>query len=195
MKRAALYARVSTSGHGQDPEVQLRDLRKYCQQHDWQIIQEYVDVGISGTKTRRPALDSLMAGAHDKLFDIVLVWRFDRFARSTIHLAQALSDFKSCDVSFVSMTEQVDTATPSGKLVFTILGACAEMEREIIAERVKAGLRNAAANGRYGGRPKMHDIAPETVRLSVDNHNGSVRKAAYALDISYGLAYTLNRKA
>jgi DNA invertase Pin-like site-specific DNA recombinase len=191
MKRAALYARVSTSNHGQDPEVQLRELRNYCLQHDWQIVHEYIDVSC-GAVSQRPELNALMKGAEDKLFDTVLVWKFDRFARSTIHLAQALSDFKSCGISFVSMTEQIDTSTPSGKLVFTILGACAEMEREIIAERVKAGLRNAAANGRHGGRPRSC-ISPETVRLSVVNH-GSVRKAAWSLNISYGLAYELYRK-
>jgi len=123
----------------------------------------------------------------------VMVWRFDRFARSTIHLAQALEFFKGLGIAFVSMTEQVDTSTPAGKLVFTILGACAEMEREIIVERVRAGLRNAVAKGKKLGRPACQVMA-ETVRQAVDAHDGSVAKAAKALGISYGKAYELNHR-
>jgi DNA invertase Pin-like site-specific DNA recombinase len=152
--RAALYARVSTNGHGQDPEVQLRELREYCQRRGWTVASEYVDVGISGTKEKRPSLDRLLADAHRRRFDAVIVWKFDRFARSVSHLLRALETFKIQGIEFVSLSEQVDTSTPMGKCVFTVLGAVAELERSLIVERVKAGLRNARAKGKKLGRPR-----------------------------------------
>ncbi len=152
--RAALYARVSTANNGQDPEVQLRELREYCQRRGWTIAGEYVDVGISGTKEKRPHLDRLMADAHRRRFDVVAVWKFDRFARSVSHLLRALDTFRILGVEFVSLSESLDTATPAGRMVFTVLGAVAELERSLIVERVKAGLRNARAKGKRLGRPK-----------------------------------------
>jgi DNA invertase Pin-like site-specific DNA recombinase len=152
--RTALYARVSTVHNGQDPEMQLRELREYCQRRDWQIIREYVDVGISGAKEKRPELDRLLSDAHHRRFDAVVVWRFDRFARSVSHLLRALETFRALGIEFVSLSEQVDTSTPTGKMVFTVLGAVAELERSLIAERVKAGLCNARAKGTRLGRPK-----------------------------------------
>ena len=152
--KAALYARVSTSNNGQDPEVQLRELREYCQRRGWKLADEYVDVGISGTKATRPELNRLMADAHRRRFDVVTVHRFDRFARSVSHLLRALENFKALGIEFVSLSEQVDTSTPTGKMVFTVLGAVAELERSLIAERVKAGLRNARAKGKKLGRPR-----------------------------------------
>ncbi len=107
--RAALYARVSTAHNGQDPEVQLRELRDYCQHRGWSVASEYVDVGISGAKEKRPALDRLLADAHRRRFDAVVVWRFDRFARSVSHLLRALETFKALGIEFVSLSEQVDT--------------------------------------------------------------------------------------
>jgi DNA invertase Pin-like site-specific DNA recombinase len=115
---------------------------------------EYVDIGISGTKEKRPALDRLMADAHRRKFDVVVVWRFDRFARSVSHLLRALETFQALGIEFVSHSEQMDTSTPTGKMVFTVLGAVAELERSLIVERVKAGLRNARAKGKKLGRPK-----------------------------------------
>ena len=152
--RAALYARVSTNGHGQDPEMQLRELREYCQRRGWELTGEYVDVGISGAKEKRPELDRLLADAHRRRFDAVAVWKFDRFARSVSHLLRALETFKALGIEFVSLSEQVDTSTPMGKMVFTVLGAVAELERSLIVERVKAGLRNARAKGKRLGRPR-----------------------------------------
>jgi DNA invertase Pin-like site-specific DNA recombinase len=152
--RTALYARVSTAHNGQDPEMQLRELREYCQRRDWQITREYVDVGISGAKEKRPELDRMLSDAHHRRFDAVVVWRFDRFARSVSHLLRALETFRALGIEFVSLSEQVDTSTPTGKMVFTVLGAVAELERSLIAERVKAGLRNARAKGTRLGRPK-----------------------------------------
>lgn len=151
--RAAIYARVSTH-NGQDPEMQLRELREYCQRRGWYGVTEYVDVGISGAKEKRPELDRLLADAHRREFDAVVVWRFDRFARSVSHLLRALETFCSLGIDFVSLSEQVDTSTPAGKLVFTVLGAVAELERSLIVERVRAGLRNARAKGKRLGRPR-----------------------------------------
>lgn len=151
--KAALYGRVSTT-NGQDPEMQLRELREYCDRRGWEVAGEYVDVGISGAKEKRPELDKLLADAHKRYFDAVVVWRFDRFARSVSHLLRALENFRSLGIEFVSLSEQVDTSTPTGKMVFTVLGAVAELERSLIAERVRAGLRNARAKGRKLGRPR-----------------------------------------
>jgi DNA invertase Pin-like site-specific DNA recombinase len=117
-------------------------------------VGDYVDVGISGAKERRPELDRLLADAHRRKFDAVVVWRFDRFARSVSHLLRALETFRSLGIEFVSLSEQVDTSTPTGKMIFTVLGAVAELERSLIAERVRAGLRNARAKGRHLGRPR-----------------------------------------
>ncbi len=116
--KIAIYARVSTN-NGQDPELQLRELRDYCQRRNWQIGQEYVDVGISGAKEKRPELDKLLGDAHRRRFDAVVVWRFDRFARSVSHLLRALESFRSQGIEFISLSEQVDTSTPTGKMVFT----------------------------------------------------------------------------
>lgn len=155
--KVAIYARVSTSNNGQDPAMQTRELRDYCERRGWTVARdgEYVDVGISGTKEKRPELDRLMADAHRRRFDVVAVWRFDRFARSTSHLLRALETFQALGIHFVSLTESVDTSTPVGKMVFTILSSVAEMERQMIVERVKAGLRNARAKGKRLGRPRV----------------------------------------
>jgi DNA invertase Pin-like site-specific DNA recombinase len=145
MIRAALYARVSTANNGQDPTTQTRELREYCERRGWNVVGEYVDVGISGAKEKRPELDRLMVDGHKRRFDAVIVWKFDRFARSVSYLLRALETFRSLGIEFVSFSEQMDTTTPAGKMVFTVLGAVAELERSLIVERVKAGLRNARA--------------------------------------------------
>jgi DNA invertase Pin-like site-specific DNA recombinase len=152
--KVAIYARVSTSNNGQDPTMQTRELRDYAERRGWTVSGEYVDIGISGTKEKRPELDRLMADAHRRRFDCVVVWKFDRFARSVSHLLRALETFKAQGIEFVSFSEQMDTSTPAGKVVFTVLGAVAELERSLIVERVKAGLRNARAKGKCLGRPK-----------------------------------------
>src|SRR5579862_9227568 len=160
----AAYARVSTL-NGQDPEMQLRELREYCRRRGWTIVMDYVDAGISGTKEKRPELDRLLADAHRRHFDAVVVWRFDRFARSVSHLLRALETFRSLGIEFVSLSEQVDTSTPTGKLVFTVLAAVAELERSLIVERVRAGLRNARARGKRLGRPRSGVDVSEVNRL------------------------------
>ena len=155
-RRAVLYSRVSTLNHGQDPELQSQEIREYCQRRGWPLVGEYVDQGISGAKERRPQLDRLIADAHKRKFEVVVVWRFDRFARSVSHLLRALETFRSLGIEFVSLSEQVDTSTPTGKMIFTVLGAVAELERSLIAERVRAGLRHARAKGKRLGRPTKH---------------------------------------
>ncbi len=163
--KAAIYARVSTANNSQDPEVQLRELREYCQRRGWEIASEFRDVGVSGSKDSRPQLNRLMADAHRRRFDAVVVWKFDRFARSVSHLLRALETFKALGIEFVSLSEQVDTSTPTGRMIFTVLGAVAELERSLIAERVRAGLRNARAKGKRLGRPRMNVDAAKIARL------------------------------
>jgi len=136
MKRIAIYARVSTNDQSTDP--QLLDLRRYVADRSWESFKEYVDEGVSGTKDSRPALNQLMDDARKKKFDVVLVWRFDRFARSTRHLINALEEFKNLGIDFVSYQENIDTSSPLGSAIFTIISAVAQLERDIIAERVKA---------------------------------------------------------
>jgi DNA invertase Pin-like site-specific DNA recombinase len=158
--KAAIYARVSTANSGQDPTMQTRELHEYCARRGWTVAGEYLDIGISGTKEKRPELDRLMGDAHRRRFDTVVVWKFDRFARSVSHLLRALETFKTQGIDFVSYSEQMDTSTPAGKMVFTVLGAVAELERSLIVEKVRAGLRNARAKGKSLGPP----VSPWTPR-------------------------------
>ncbi len=160
--RVAVYARVSTSD--QSTESQLLDLRRYVRERGWNIFREYVDEGISGTKDSRPALNELMNDARKRRFDVVLVWRFDRFARSTRHLINALEEFKNLGIDFVSYQENIDTSSPLGSAIFTIISAVAQLERDIIAERVKAGLRRAVENGKRLGRPRGTALDVEAIR-------------------------------
>jgi len=150
--------------------MQTRELREYAERRGWTVAGEYVDVGISGTKEKRPELDRLMADAHRRRFDCVVVWKFDRFARSVSHLLRALETFKAQCIEFVSFSEQMDTSTPAGKMVFTVLGAVAELERSLIVERVKAGLRNARAKGKHLGRPR---VAVDTRRIAMLRKSGA----------------------
>jgi len=161
--KVALYARVSTDG--QDPEVQLAALRGHVANRAWQIVEEFVDRGFSGAKERRPALDRLMRAAWAGQFHGVLVWRFDRFARSVKHLVTALETFRTLRVDFISLQEQFDTATPIGQAMFTIIGAMAQLERDIIRERVKAGLAHAKARGVRLGRPAVVIAPTQLLRL------------------------------
>ncbi len=180
--KAGIYARVSTANNGQDPAMQTRELREYCERRGWEVVGDYVDIGISGTREKRPELDRLMADAHRRRFDAVVVWKFDRFARSVSHLLRALETFKALGVEFVSLSEQVDTSTPMGKMVFTVLGAVAELERSLIVERVKAGLRNARAKGKRLGRPRLIVDRARIARLRAQGH--SLRSIAAACGCS-----------
>src|SRR6185436_5253414 len=154
LKRAALYMRVSTKGHGQTTETQALALREYAAHRGFNVVQEFRDEGISGSKDSRPALDRLMKEARGRKFDLVIVARFDRFARSVSHLLRALEEFGHLGVDFVSLSESVDTSTPMGKMIFTVLGAVAELERNLIKERIHMGLGRAKKQGKQLGRPK-----------------------------------------
>jgi DNA invertase Pin-like site-specific DNA recombinase len=150
--RVGLYARVSTLT-AQDPEMQLFELREYAERRGWSIWKEYVDRGISGSTDSRPALNEMMADAQRRRIDCILVWKIDRFGRSLKHLVTALAELAAVGVSFVSLRDQLDLTTPSGRLMFQIIGAMAEFERALIQERVRAGLRNARLKGKRLGRP------------------------------------------
>lgn len=151
--RAALYARVSTTGHGQNVGLQLDELRLTAAQRGWLIVAEHSDTGESGSRRDRPELAKVMQLARTRAVDVVAVWRFDRFARSTAHLLEALGEFGRLGVDFVSLREQIDTSTPMGKAMFTITAAVAELERDLIRERVQAGVDRAKAAGKHCGRP------------------------------------------
>ena len=153
--RAALYARISTLNHGQDPEVQLRELREFCHQRGFTIAQEYVDRGICGSREQRPALDKLIADCRKRIVDAVVVYRYDRFARSLRQLVNALDEFRSLGIDFISIHEGVDTSTPNGRLIFGIFASIAEFERELIRDRVRSGLAAAKARGKRVGRPRV----------------------------------------
>jgi DNA invertase Pin-like site-specific DNA recombinase len=153
--RVVLYARVSTSNGQQDPEMQLRELRDYVERRGWVIAGEFVDHGVSGSKDSRPSLNRLMADAHARKFDAVLVWKIDRWGRSLKHLVTSLADLDALGIAFVSLRDNLDLTTPSGRLMMQLLGAMAEFERALIQERVKAGLRNARAKGKRLGRPRV----------------------------------------
>jgi DNA invertase Pin-like site-specific DNA recombinase len=152
--RVALYARVSTLNN-QDPEMQLSELREYAGHRGWQIVEEFTDQGVSGCKESRPALNRLMADACRRRFDAVLVWKIDRFGRSLKHLVNALAELAALGVAFISLRDNLDLSTPSGRLMFQIIGAMAEFERALIQERVRAGLRNARSKGKKLGRPRV----------------------------------------
>jgi DNA invertase Pin-like site-specific DNA recombinase len=188
---AAVYARVSTLNGNQDPSMQTRELKEYCERRGWQVFDCYVDNGVSGKKDSRPQLNRMMQDAHERRFDVVVVWRFDRFARSVSHLLRALETFNSLGVQFVSLSEQVDTSTPTGRMVFTVLGAVAELERNLIVERVRAGLRHARAKGKRLGRPRVDVDATQIESLRASGH--SWRTIARTLGLSVGTVHAAAR--
>jgi DNA invertase Pin-like site-specific DNA recombinase len=154
MKTIALYARVS-SNNGQDPTMQLLELREFCQRRGFQVTEEFVDKGVSGSREQRPALDKLMVACRKRQVDAVVVYRYDRFARSLRQLVNALEEFRCLGVDFISIHEGVDTTTPSGRLMFHLFASIAEFERELIRDRVRSGLAAAKAKGKQLGRPKV----------------------------------------
>ena len=164
MKRAALYARVSTQ-NGQNPEMQLRELREYCGRRGLEIADEYVDNGVSGAKERRPQLDRLLADCRRRMVDAVVVYRYDRFARSLRQLVNALEEFRALGIDFISLHEGVDTSTPNGRLVFGIFASIAEFERELIRDRVRSGLAHAKSRGVRLGRPRRVVDSERIARL------------------------------
>jgi len=179
--RVGIYARVSTL-IGQSPEMQLAELREYASRRSWEIYDEYVDSGVSGSKESRPELNRLMSDVHLRRFDIVLCWKVDRFGRSLKHLVNALADLDSYGVAFVSLRDNLDLSTPSGRLMFQIIGAMAEFERSLIQERVRAGLRNAQLKGKTLGRPPLTLDHDRIARLRASG--ASIREISAQLEVS-----------
>ncbi len=165
--RAAIYARVSTLT-GQSPQMQLDVLREYAARRELEVVAEFVDHGVSGARDHRPELDRLMTGARQRVFDMVLVYRFDRFARGVRHLVSALDEFQALGVEFVSYSESLDTSTPMGRAMFSIIAALAELERNIVVERSVEGQRRARARGVHVGRPRRGVDVARVLRLRAE---------------------------
>lgn len=193
--KVAIYARVSTND--QSTQMQTRDLLAYAESRGWKVHKVYEDVGISGSKASRPSLDKMMADAEAKKFDVVLVWRFDRFARSTKHLITALEQFKTLGINFVSHNENIDTSSAVGEMIFTMISGMAQFERRLIQERVVAGLKNAKAKGKKLGRkPKVNDITKARIVSLWDNAQGlSIHKIAQQLDLSAGTVHAVLKES
>jgi DNA invertase Pin-like site-specific DNA recombinase len=153
--KVATYVRVSTTGKGQDTEVQARELREYAERRGWTIVEEFSDSGVSGAKESRPALDEMMKAAKRRKFDAVLCWKLDRIGRSLKHLVNLLAELEAVGVALVSFSDNLDLSTPQGRLMFQIIGAMAEFERSLTVERVKAGLAHARSKGKRLGRPSV----------------------------------------
>jgi DNA invertase Pin-like site-specific DNA recombinase len=206
IRRIALYARVSTSKcekcgkrrsdhpaldheyKGQDAELQLRELREYVVARGWVITEVYTDT-VSGSKDSRPGLNRLMADAERRQFDAVLVWKLDRFGRSLRHLVNALAEFEALGLSFISLRDNLDLSTPTGRLMFQIIGSMAEFERSLIQERVRAGLRNARAKGRRLGRPRI--VVDRDRVLALRDSGASWRTIAEKLGVGLGTVHRI----
>lgn len=184
--KAFLYARVSTN-NGQNPEMQLGELRDYCARRGFEIAGEFVDAGICGAKERRPQLDTMLAACRKRKADAVVVYRYDRFARSLRQLVNALAEFDALGIHFISLHEGVDTSTPNGRLVFGIFASIAEFERELIRDRVRSGLASAKARGKRLGRPRVTVDADRIASLRASG--ASWPQIAAELGVSVGTVY------
>lgn len=175
--------------------MQIKELREYCRRRGWEIAREYVDRGFSGAKDTRPGLDELMRDCRKRVVDAVIVYRYDRFARSLRHLVNALSEFDSLGIHFLSLHEGVDTTSPNGRLIFGIFASIAEFERELIRERIRSGLELARSRGKTLGRPKgICKLNNEQItQLKKDHSQGkaSLRMLARKYDITLWRAYLL----
>src|SRR5436190_18565125 len=180
MKRVACYLRVSTNE--QTVENQRNDVRTYCKARGWDHVTEYSDSGISGLRDRRPGLDHLLTDVKARRVDVVVVAAFDRFGRSVRHLVETLELFRHLNVEFISLREQIDTGSALGQAVFTIIAAIAQLERSLIVERVKSGLRRARAEGKRLGRPRLQ-VSEHQLRIVV-NQKLPVRAASKLLGVS-----------
>jgi DNA invertase Pin-like site-specific DNA recombinase len=188
-KTVALYARVSTKE--QNLETQLAPLREHAERAGWEVHREYTDLGYSGQKQRRPGLDALMQDAKARKFNALLVVKLDRLGRSLSHLVRLLDDLRALSIDFVATSQAIDTTTPTGKLMLGMLGAIAEFERELIRERVMAGLERAKREGKILGRPPKLD-AEQVVELRAAGM--SLRQIANALGVSKSaVAYQIGR--
>jgi DNA invertase Pin-like site-specific DNA recombinase len=193
--RAALYLRVSTAD--QKPDLQFDGLRAYAARAGLDIIQDYCDVGVSGRREGRPQLNALMTAARNREIDCVLVWKFDRFARSTRHLLVALEEFNHLGVRFVSVQDQIDTDSPMGRAMFTIIGAMAELESSLISERVTAGMRAAETRGKHLGRPAIPQRVIREIEALATSTDLSIRQiqAKIAGQASRGIVGEITKRA
>lgn len=187
-RRAGLYARVSTGEDRQTPETQLRHLREYADRRGFYVAEEYVDKG-SGLDSDRPEYQRLLQDARQRVFDVVLVWRYDRFARSTQALISALKEFQALGIGFISHQEQIDTTTPQGEMVFGFMASLAQFESSLISERVKAGMQRAKEEGTRVGRPPIPEDTQAEVQRLYTEEDVSINKISERLDISYGTAW------
>jgi DNA invertase Pin-like site-specific DNA recombinase len=186
-KRVAIYARVSTVDRGQDPETQLLALREYAMRRGFLCVGEYVEYA-SGTREDRPRYRALLEVARKRQVDVVLVWRYDRFARSTQALVHALKEFHSLGVDFISYQENLDTTTPQGEMIFTVMASLAQFESALISERVKAGMARAKAQGkRISQAPIAQQVQDRIAELHAQRL--SIQQIRKRLRIAYGTAW------
>jgi DNA invertase Pin-like site-specific DNA recombinase len=188
--QVAIYTRVSTDD--QSTSTQEHELKQYVKNRGWIVQRLYTDHGFSGALEKRPALDELLRDTRKRKFDVVLVWKFDRFARSLRQLVSALELFRKFGIDFVSATEAIDTSLPSGELVFQIFGAIAQFERALIGERVRAGIGEARRNGKRIGRPPIRTLSPdERTSIRREHRRGkSLRELAASYGISLWAAHS-----
>jgi len=191
-KRVALYARVSTLDKGQDPETQLRPLREYADRRGFVMAAEYVDTA-SGTTEERTQYRAMIGAARKRQIDVVLVWRYDRFARSTQALVNALKEFQSLGVDFISYQENIDTTTPTGELIFHVMASLAQFESALISQRVRAGMARAKAQGKHVARPPL--AASKQVEIEALHAQGvSMNQISKQIGVAYGTVYNYVQK-
>jgi DNA invertase Pin-like site-specific DNA recombinase len=191
-KRVALYARVSTLDKGQDPETQLVQLRDYAQARNFEVVSEFIDYA-SGTSEDRTQYKLMMAAAKKRKIDVVLVWRYDRFARSTQALVNALKEFQSLGIDFISYQENIDTTTPTGELIFHVMASLAQFESSLISQRVKAGMARAKAQGKHIARPPITKELQAKI-IELQREGLSMNKISKTLGIAYGTVYNYRLK-
>lgn len=186
-QRVALYARVSTLDKGQDPETQLIQLREYAKRRNFEIIGEFIDYA-SGTSEERKQYKQMMEAAKKRKIDVVLVWRYDRFARSTQALVNALKEFKNLGIDFISYQENIDTTTPTGELIFHVMASLAQFESSLISERVKAGMQRAKAQGKNISRPKLAKNKLNRI-MELKEQGLSMNQISIQSGVAYGTVY------
>lgn len=191
-KRVALYARVSTLDKGQDPETQLRLLREYADRRGFHIQGEYVDTA-PGTTEERGQYRIMLELARKRKLDVALVWRYDRFARSTRALVNALKEFQSLRVDFISYQENIDTTTPTGELIFHAMASLAQFESALISQRVRAGMARAKAQGKHIARPRLAAAKQEQIRL-LHQRGLSINRISKQIEVAYGTVYNYIQK-
>lgn len=192
-KRVALYARVSTLDKGQDPQTQLDQLRDYAQRRNFEVMGEFIDYA-SGTTQDRAQYKLMMEAARKRKLDVVLVWRYDRFARSTQALVNAMKEFQSMGIDFISYQENIDTTTPTGELIFHVMASLAQFESSLISQRVKAGMARAKAQGKRISRPTI-SMDRQNEIFDLQKQGLSMNKISKQLGIAYGTVYNYLSKA